>query len=46
MHISFIVFVILAVAIVGISGYCMGKHVNKISEQESTIQLRSVHGHA
>ena len=42
MHISFIVFVILAIAIVGISGYCMGKHVNKISAQESPNEKNTV----
>ncbi len=35
MHISFILFVIIAIAVVGISGYFLGKHVSKTSAHEA-----------
>lgn len=35
MHISLIVFIILAIAIVGVSAYCLGRHVRKASATEA-----------
>lgn len=42
MHISFIIFILIAIVVTAVSGYCLGKRVSKANQRESPEATNSI----